>query len=233
MSNLLDVAVACPRCQTSNNSLVADAINADRAPELRQQILERKLHVVGCRGCGESFAVEKVLLYTDFRRAQWIGVFPGVDEAQFETCERIVDDSFRKAMREQAPNVVKGWAESFRVRVVFSMPQLREKLLCWEEGMDDRVLELVKLDLMGARPELVLYGVKSWCLEAITPEGWLFTPIRHTPTRDPTAQGCVVPRTVIDRVAATADTLREAHAALWQGPYVSIQRYTAVNRSGT
>jgi len=225
MPTIVEIDVKCPRCGDPARCRVADTVSASRAPELRRAILDRTFHAVRCAGCELEFVVEKHLLYDDFDRGHWIGVFPGADEERFAECEELVLQSFREAMFHNAAPVLREWAPQFKVRVVFSIVQLREKLLCWDAGVDDQVLELTKLDLIGERPELIEYGVKSLCLEAVTPDGWVFSPVRYTPYRDARIQGMVVPRAVIDRVAATVGELRQAHAPLWERPYVSIQRY--------
>jgi hypothetical protein len=55
--------------------------------------------------------------------------------------------SFEMTMKERAPEVVKGWAEEMKQRVIFGMASLREKLVLFEAGLDDRVIELLKLQL--------------------------------------------------------------------------------------
>lgn len=46
--------------------------------------------------------------------------------------------------------------EGFKVRLVFGVEELREKLVIWRAGFDDSLIECVKLELVKAEPALAL-----------------------------------------------------------------------------
>jgi hypothetical protein len=209
---------------------VVDTISGDRTPWVRDQILAEGFQWFRCRDCGNPVTVEKEVLYTDFERGHWIGVFPPDDEKDFKACEVIVDDTFRESFKV-GPPAVRAWEGQFKVRVVFGLAELREKLLAWGHNLDDGVLELLKLDLLADRPHLVERGLFALRFDGIMRENdaLAFVPRSFPATALYPDLAFLVPREVYDETARVAPTLAEAHAAMLAGPYVSIMRYfTAV-----
>jgi len=219
--------IACSRCGAEMEGVVVDSINAERFPELRAAVLDRSLHHLRCAQCGTRHALDKELLYVDFARAQWVTVFPVEELPRFAECEETARRAFAHAFVDTAPGFVRATAARFAVRVTFGLEGLREKLVCWDAGLDDRVLELLKIDLVADRPELVARGVGSFTLDAVAPDGMLlFVPMLRVPNADPAVHVVVgMPRAVYDEAARASDGLRAAHEALWSGPFVSVARY--------
>src|SRR5690606_27679577 len=117
-------------------------------PEVRQAILDGTFHRFVCPSCGRRNTVEKLLAYTDFPRRQWFTVVPRAALTRRSEWLRLAEDSFRATMVEHAAPIVKTWAPDMTRRVIFGLASLREKLVAFEAGLDDRWLELVKLELI-------------------------------------------------------------------------------------
>jgi hypothetical protein len=141
-------AIPCPHCATRERRLVAHSINADRRPDLRQAILDDRFQRFDCGGCGQRFAVDGPFFYFDLGRRQWLGVYPARWERGWRALEAEVERSHRDAAVECAPRMIREIAPELVVRVVFGLPALRDKLLCFESGIDDVSLEILKLRLM-------------------------------------------------------------------------------------
>gem|GEM_PF-4635118 len=86
----------------------------------------------------------------------------------------IVAEEFHHNMRVAAPQMVRDLADNFAVRLVFGFDALAEKLRAWDAGLDDRVVEALKLRVAraqlghlgpGFRLRLVRATREDWALE--------------------------------------------------------------------
>src|SRR5262245_5617611 len=145
MSIFRDLSVACPACGTTSVESIAVSLNGPRVPEIVQAIVDGSFHRFACRTCGCDFRVDGPLIYTDFERKQWIGEFPLDWETSWAGLEHQPLDSFRRAMIDFAPPIVRAESSGFAVRAVFGLGALAEKISLFAAGLDDRVIELVKL----------------------------------------------------------------------------------------
>src|SRR5947209_653927 len=130
----------CPSCGVEVEAFVADTINGGSHPHLRDTVLARQLHLFRCHACAADFLVERELLYFDFTRRQFLGVFPRGDRAREETCAAAVTGSFRETV-QGGPEAVASGARRWLVRLCFGYEELREKLVADEAKLNDLVLE--------------------------------------------------------------------------------------------
>lgn len=139
------------RCVCGNTLSVqlADSVNVKRSPEARDRILNGELHRVACTNCGRKITVEKPFYYTDFSRNTLFKVLPRGERHTWKQASKDLDTA-SKAI----PAVVAD-AEGRTLRVIFGMDDLREKLVAQDAGIDDRVLELMKVLLVYEHPILV------------------------------------------------------------------------------
>ena len=144
MSTFAGHDVVC-RCGAAIRVDLADSVHAATAPRLRDAILAGTFHTVGCQTCGQSFRIEKTVAYTDFKRRQWFLTFPPEQVVAYRDVDRAAAASFQATMVERCAPVVREWSTDMIRRTVFGLASLREKLLLFELGLDDRVVELIKL----------------------------------------------------------------------------------------
>lgn len=138
-----EVEVPCGRCGATLTLALAASANASRDPAIAEAIRAGTFHVATC-ACGGRVVVETEVLYTDLDRGWFIGVFPRAAAAEAVARERDVEAAFVDAIGANAPPAVLGWAGTVRRRVVFGYDALREKVLCADLGLDDRLLEAWK-----------------------------------------------------------------------------------------
>lgn len=127
-----------------------DSLHVSRRPDVREQILDGAFHRFTCPTCGQPVVVEHRLAYTDFPRRQWFTVFPRIDLRHRVEMVAFARGSFQATMVERAPEMVRGWAKDMTERAIFGLASLREKLVVFEAGLDDRVVECLKLQLFHA-----------------------------------------------------------------------------------
>jgi hypothetical protein len=145
MSIFRDLPLACPACGTKHVETVAVSLNGPRVPEVVESIIDGSFHRFTCPACGSEYCADGPLIYTDFERKHWIGEFPIDWEASWAHLEHQPLDSFRRAMIDFAPAYVRAESSGFVVRAVFGLGALAEKIAVLEVGLDDRLIEVVKL----------------------------------------------------------------------------------------
>jgi hypothetical protein len=53
------VVLDCPMCQRTKTVVVWESLNADVIPDAREQLLQDKINVFECDGCGQTFPIER------------------------------------------------------------------------------------------------------------------------------------------------------------------------------
>jgi hypothetical protein len=152
MSLFNTTTIACPDCGNREEVSWAASVNADRRPDLRAEVLAGSFQAHECAACGTRMRLPPHLTYIDIGRGNWVLV-QSVDEiANWTTHEAEAQRLFEAAFGASAPKVAQELAEGVSPRLVFGWPPLREKILARELGLDDVILELLKLDILRNVP---------------------------------------------------------------------------------
>lgn len=157
MSTWDDLVLRCPRCATELRARIAAGVHASRIPEVRDDILARRFHRVACRGCGASIEVQRPLVYTDFDRDHWVLVAGPGELGRWPAYEARLREDVARVFERGSP-LAHGLAERLRVRVVFGYEELREKLVVWDAGLDDALVECLKVRAYAEDPALAAPG---------------------------------------------------------------------------
>jgi len=219
-----DPTVDCPACGVSQQIPMPDVVNPDRARALCAEIVAGTFGRYQCAACGAWFRVERSLWYLDVPRHRVIRCFPSSAEREWRSLESEPQSMWQRVV-DIAPAALRIDPERGFVRAVFGLPALREKLICLEREIDDRVLEAFKLDLcrgsagltLGWRSRPRLVGVDAEKLELAVP--------RRAPGAS--ARGDDVLAASVERLERIAGE-RNAWSALIEllsrGPYVDLGR---------
>ena len=215
----------CPQCGAVAEREVAVSINGGRFPRDRALIIEEKFQAFRCAACGRTSLVEDPFMYTDFQRKDWIGVFPTAWELEWSKHERAPADAFALNMKGAAASpTARELAAGFRVRAVFGLGALREKLLCTDSGIDDLVLEVLKLELMRTTPPLTLHPGGRPRLAAADEDTLRFHAPSQQPSGEWTAGELAVPRAAYDRIARDPSRHEAAMRPLRDAVYLDVGR---------
>lgn len=208
-------AVTCPSCGHSAVLKVAHSVNAERSPHLREQVLEGTLHRPTCERCGARFELDRPFSYMDLPRNEWIGVYGLQLEGAWAEVEAHPQEVHDLALHK-APDFVFDIAVDARVRTVFGVDALREKLICFDAGLDDVELEVFKYALMtqGLDLEEGVY-FRLWEVTGDT--------LRFVLQDHDGVQGVEVERARFDEVVAEA-RWEPIRTAMQAGPYVDVGR---------
>jgi CpXC protein len=180
-------------------ALLADSINVKRAPEARDKILRGELHKGACQRCGRHMTVEKPFYYTDLERNALFKVLPRGERHLWKKASRELD-----AASNLVPHKLIS-AEGRTLRVVFGMDELREKLVAQDAGLDDRLLELLKVLLVYEHPILLRWTRLRLMLEAVTEDGLDF---RASYEHNQRRFRLRMPRQLVEDLIGKADTLK-------------------------
>jgi hypothetical protein len=127
----------CPRCNTSCKAAVSGSINVQNNPADKKKILDGSFFQFACTECGYETRLIYNCLYLDPMMKQMFYLIEG--NGGVEEDKKAEEDAIRAA--DDFPS----WKEEdYILRVVHSANDLREKLLIFDNGFDDRIVEICK-----------------------------------------------------------------------------------------
>ncbi|MNF28744.1 hypothetical protein D3C84_94330 [compost metagenome] len=207
-------------CGNPITTQLAKSINVTRAPQLRERILAGEFHRTACPACSRKFTVETSFYYTDFERNTVFKVLPRGDRHTWRDASNEVDKA-----SSYIPSKVMADADR-TLRVVFGMDELREKLVAQDAGLDDRVLELLKVLLIYEHPVLVRRARLRLTLDQVTLTDFEF---RANYEHSPQKFSILIPRAFTDHIEAAPDKLKAWVAAAHKTNIFELQNDHWVN----
>lgn len=222
MSIFQPVTLHCPACNTAVEFQGVHSVNADRRPDLRDDILSGTFQHQECPSCGAGFRLDPEFNLVDTQRGEWITAAPLASLSRWRETEERARALFERSYGPDAPEAAQEIGRELHPRITFGWPALREKLLARDHELDDVSLELCKAFIMrsvespiSAESELRLLDVEGEILHF----GWLAA---DDGSLGPTLK---VERALYEQIAADEegawDELRET---LSGGLYVDINR---------
>ena len=133
MSRHFKENVTCPKCGKVTEITVWESLNAQLNPKEKQQLMDGELFVFRCE-CGYGAGIDSSMLYNDM---------------EHKTMVYYVPESGKKECEEMFANIRKTHSEfnlpEYTYRIVTSRDIIREKAIILDLGLDDRVMELLKV----------------------------------------------------------------------------------------
>ena len=134
------VTFQCPKCLKNVEAEQWSAVNGDKNPQQKLKLLEGTLFKVKCKNCGNVATVGYPLIYNDTKQNYMIWLVYDDQEIKHVTeyykkskSDSISDDDTEAADPE------------CRQRIVLSPDALREKIMIFDSGLDDKIIEIMKL----------------------------------------------------------------------------------------
>lgn len=135
MSHAAQRDIACPRCGHSQPFTIWESINGASDPALREKVISGEVFDYHCSHCGQTSRVGYPLLYHDPDRSLMIFMAQKEHrEAAYQALDALLKFPFSPAA-----------TGAYTLRAVTQPPELAEKILIMEHGLDDRVIEMNKL----------------------------------------------------------------------------------------
>lgn len=136
MSKFSYSQVTCPKCNKIQKVKVWDSINVNLDTEQKENIMSGKLFQFICDECGFTTRVEYPCLYHDMDKNLVIYCIPN-----FSGDTKILDKMLNKLKSDSLENSMK----NYEFRVVKDTNKLAEKIKIFDEELDDRVIEIIKI----------------------------------------------------------------------------------------
>ncbi len=166
--------IQCPFCLSDEEVVIWDHIDATEDPDLKERLLKKECQVLYCPNCGEESILARPLLYSDGEAGYVLAWRPELqsllseDEenpsseteaqaAKSPSLDKTSDQPGQSAVElaleaawpsfleaEKLPSIDQG---DCRLRLVVTYNDLLEKIHCFDAGLEDHALELIKLAL--------------------------------------------------------------------------------------
>jgi len=145
MSQETTVKIVCKECGHENDVTISIGIIAQQEPDKFIDLLNGKLFLFECAGCGKKGHLNHDLIYHDtVHRAL-------VHYVVSEESRAKAYDAIAKLTDPDGENPL---PSDYAIRVVTSQNALREKALLFSYGLDDRIMEVIKgLSVINAKKD--------------------------------------------------------------------------------
>ncbi|MEX0339189.1 MAG: CpXC domain-containing protein [Arenibacterium sp.] len=222
MSLFMSTNLVCPECEALIVMDAVGSVNADRRPDLRDDIMNNQFQDITCPSCDSSFRLQPNFNYLDAGRGQWIAGMPTSQFPDFERIGQEVSDLFDSSYGVKAPAAAQSVGEGLDVRLTFGWPAIREKLLAREKDLDDVTLELLKLELMRRVPEAPFGDDIE--LRLVNVQGDLMTFVWYNSETEDVINDFVVRYALYEEVANAQEAWASLRARLEDSIFVDMRK---------
>ena len=143
--------VTCPRCNKPNQVNVWQSLNGDLNPDAKQMLLDGILFHFKCQSFYHKCNLNYELLYHDMKHQAMVYY------TSLYSIEKTIE------MINATEETFRGGMPGYSIRIVTSQGTLREKAMIFESGLDDRIIEIMKLIILtnaqNQYPEAVIEAV--------------------------------------------------------------------------
>jgi hypothetical protein len=156
MSTFVPRDVECARCGVTTRRQVATSLNPTRSLAHVAALELGAFQTWPCPECGQLVEVDDPFLFTDLEGDLLVAQLPADWETEWPHHEEVVRAMWRRNAGDEAPPLARSVLRRAMCRVVFGLDALREKVLIHGAGLDDALVEAVKLDLVRSDPRLAI-----------------------------------------------------------------------------
>lgn len=135
MSKIIEEKVVCPKCGKEQTIKRYESVNVTLEPELKDVIKSGYFFAFTCEECGVKIPMIYPCLYHDMENKKMIWLVPDCPREQVEEINKV---NSSKDMPEDL-------SYGYQNRIVKNVDSLREKILIWDEDLDDRIIEILKV----------------------------------------------------------------------------------------
>ena len=142
MSINIKQSVRCPKCSEMSDVTVWSSVTAADSPDLKADILGGRLNMFRCPSCDTTALMPQPMLYTDDEKRLMISFMPTNDPVEKQQLyEKIVSSSRESGELNSL--------EGYNLRFVNGYNELLEKLLIFDNGYNDKAIEVIKLMILS------------------------------------------------------------------------------------
>lgn len=222
MSLFQTISVTCPHCGTQQAFDAVYSVNADRRPDLRDEILSDSFQFETCESCNEQFRLDPMFVYLDIGRGQWISAKPLEALGDWPDEEAAAAALMAESYGAAASAPARAVGDGLNARVTFGWPALREKIVTNAAGLDDIALELTKAALIRTQDDLPLSVGRELRLVSVADD--VMTINLVDAQSEAVIESLGLPMGFYSHIAASVADFGASATALAEGPFVDVQK---------
>lgn len=138
MSDTKKQTIKCPKCGKDVEVELFDGLEMPYDNKYKDAILKNTFFKLHCDSCGITFPIAYRFTYNDMEQKYFIWLAPKMDEEEQKAIAAHND-------RLKNDTVLKLAYNGYTHRIVRNDNELREKVLIFDNGFDDRYIETMKL----------------------------------------------------------------------------------------
>ena len=216
--------VKCPSCGASQDAKVFVSVNGGRIKSAADRLIDGSWGALSCLKCGADFHRPVPRLFTDLPGKLWLVRYDDSERGCYSMREEEANTIFEREWLERPPTAIRDQALSMQRRICFGPTQLREKLLLRRHGLDDRMVECLKLVLMREyASDLFTFGPAEFHVHQVEPGGLGMAAVSIGETHH--IFDLKVEQPTLEEIAQDDERFREAFPELFTNLYVSASRY--------
>ncbi len=135
--------VLCPHCANEESVVVWERIHVQEDPDLKERVLKKEVQSFECANCGETSVLAEPFLYVDSELKLLFYYCPEYRETLENKRSLLATMPLPSA--SDLLGVSEREAVDYKLRLLTNYNDLIEKIHLEEAGLDDRLMELVKL----------------------------------------------------------------------------------------
>lgn len=140
MSSYTEVIVTCPKCNKEHSIRIWRSINTTLNPEMKAAVRDRSAFLFECSSCGEKKYMDYGFLYHQMEDRIMIH-YASTNENANEIYEMLNGNDPTGMITDMKK-------DNYLIRIVRSQNELCEKIAIFDEGLDDRIIEIFKIYIL-------------------------------------------------------------------------------------
>lgn len=146
MSISIKQTIKCPACGEVSDLNIWQSISVSDSPDLKADLLKGKINMFSCGTCGQKALFPAPILYTDDEKNLVISFSPQNDDA---AAQKIFDEIKKSS---ELSGELENYPD-YNLRFVTAYNDLLEKILIFDNGFNDKVIEVIKLLVLAQDSE--------------------------------------------------------------------------------
>ena len=130
------ISFTCPKCGKDYPFVIWKSINTTLDPEMKAKVKDRSAFLFECPSCGEKTYVDYGLLYHQMEDRIMI---------DYAVSDESAEEFIRSLNEEDPTGLLADIKKGYLNRIVRSQNELIEKIAIFDEGLDDRIIEVFKI----------------------------------------------------------------------------------------
>lgn len=135
-------SITCEECGHTQQFVIWETLNGDLNPDAKQLLLDGSLFNYKCEHCGYEANIIYNILYHDMSQNAMVFF---VEDDNVDVAKEQIELARQATIKLNEPITSNLKIPNTRHRIVTSQNRLREKAIIFNAGLDDRVVEIVKL----------------------------------------------------------------------------------------